>query len=304
MQTGLTYPLIIPQPRVAFQGTLGGRWLLHNLEDSSETAEDVRAGGVPGDNLLSTSFLSEEKTVAILTGNRTHMRRRHAHGTIPCHSLINSAMPRASLVRALWVRAKQHRRAPLSSGSSLSFGRHVRNGVFPAVSLKKDATAISSSGLPNVNFWAQEEECVLCRSHQPLPTVGTEDSWDVKNTVYWPQIAEMHTKGIISASPDSCIFPFKEKCYIPWDACMRAYMLSNSLWPYGLWPTRILCPWDSPGKNKLTIIFWHSDHLPLVTNFYTSWLLPAPALHSSEHPSQSHWRMLAPKLEVLKLSTK
>ena len=23
---------------------------------------------------------------------------------------------------------------------------------------------------------------------------------------------------------------------------------SNSLWPHGLWPTRLLCPWDSPGK--------------------------------------------------------
>ena len=25
--------------------------------------------------------------------------------------------------------------------------------------------------------------------------------------------------------------------------------LSYSLWPYGLEPTRILCPWDCPGKN-------------------------------------------------------
>ena len=25
--------------------------------------------------------------------------------------------------------------------------------------------------------------------------------------------------------------------------------MSNSLQPYGLWPTRLLCPWDSPGKN-------------------------------------------------------
>ena len=25
--------------------------------------------------------------------------------------------------------------------------------------------------------------------------------------------------------------------------------MSNSLWPRGLWPTRLLCPWDSPGKN-------------------------------------------------------
>ena len=25
--------------------------------------------------------------------------------------------------------------------------------------------------------------------------------------------------------------------------------MSNSLWPHGLDPTRLLCPWDSPGKN-------------------------------------------------------
>ena len=26
-------------------------------------------------------------------------------------------------------------------------------------------------------------------------------------------------------------------------------VMSNSLWPLGLWPTRLLCPWDSLGKN-------------------------------------------------------
>ena len=26
-------------------------------------------------------------------------------------------------------------------------------------------------------------------------------------------------------------------------------VMSNSLWPHGLWPTRFLCPWNSPGKN-------------------------------------------------------
>ena len=25
--------------------------------------------------------------------------------------------------------------------------------------------------------------------------------------------------------------------------------VSDSLWPHGLWPTRLLCPWNSPGKN-------------------------------------------------------
>ena len=26
-------------------------------------------------------------------------------------------------------------------------------------------------------------------------------------------------------------------------------VVSNSLWPHGLQPTRLLCPWDSPGEN-------------------------------------------------------
>ena len=28
-----------------------------------------------------------------------------------------------------------------------------------------------------------------------------------------------------------------------------ASVMSNSLQPYGLYPSRLLCPWDSPGKN-------------------------------------------------------
>ena len=26
-------------------------------------------------------------------------------------------------------------------------------------------------------------------------------------------------------------------------------VVSSSLWPHGLWPARLLCPWDFPGKN-------------------------------------------------------
>ena len=32
-------------------------------------------------------------------------------------------------------------------------------------------------------------------------------------------------------------------------ACPVTSVMSNSLRPYGLWPTSLLCPWDSPGKN-------------------------------------------------------
>ena len=31
--------------------------------------------------------------------------------------------------------------------------------------------------------------------------------------------------------------------------CKVTSVMSNSLWPYGLEPTRLLCPWDFPGKN-------------------------------------------------------
>ena len=38
-------------------------------------------------------------------------------------------------------------------------------------------------------------------------------------------------------------------------SCMQACMLSHFsrvwvLWPYGPWSARLLCPWDSPGKNS------------------------------------------------------
>ena len=32
--------------------------------------------------------------------------------------------------------------------------------------------------------------------------------------------------------------------------CVSGSVVSNSLGTHGLWPTRFLCPWDSPGKNS------------------------------------------------------
>ena len=60
--------------------------------------------------------------------------------------------------------------------------------------------------------------------------------------------------------------------------------MSDSLWPHGLLPTRLLCPWDSPGKNTgvschfllqgifptqasnlrlLCLLHWQVDSLPV-----------------------------------------
>ena len=41
--------------------------------------------------------------------------------------------------------------------------------------------------------------------------VSPEETQDVKTQGYWSQIAEVHVKGMISVSPDSCIFPYIEK---------------------------------------------------------------------------------------------
>ena len=41
-------------------------------------------------------------------------------------------------------------------------------------------------------------------------------------------------------------------------ACSFASVVSNYVWPYGLWPTRLLCPWDSPGKNTGVVAITYS----------------------------------------------
>ena len=32
-------------------------------------------------------------------------------------------------------------------------------------------------------------------------------------------------------------------------SCFSHSVVSDSVRPHGLWPARLLCPWDSPGKN-------------------------------------------------------
>lgn len=42
---------------------------------------------------------------------------------------------------------------------------------------------------------------------QPPATLSPEELRMYKNSGYWPRIAEMHTEGMISLSPDPCIVP-------------------------------------------------------------------------------------------------
>ena len=57
----------------------------------------------------------------------------------------------------------------------------------------------------------------------------------------------------------------------------------DSLWPHGLWPSRLLCPWDFPGKNTkvgchflLQRIFPPRDRTPvscIAGGFFTIWAI-------------------------------
>ena len=42
---------------------------------------------------------------------------------------------------------------------------------------------------------------------------------------------------------------YKWHCISRGSACEAVSVMSESLQPYGMQPTRLLCPWDSPGKN-------------------------------------------------------
>ena len=52
-------------------------------------------------------------------------------------------------------------------------------------------------------------------------------------------------------------------------------IMSDSLWPYGLLPARLLCPWDSPGKN---------------TGVGCHFLLPGIFLAQGWNPHLLHWQ--------------
>ena len=71
------------------------------------------------------------------------------------------------------------------------------------------APMVSLEGTQDGN---KQATCHQAISHlQPPPTVTLRDS-GLRKAGYWPPIAKERIKEMISVSPDSCIFPFIEKC--------------------------------------------------------------------------------------------
>ena len=51
--------------------------------------------------------------------------------------------------------------------------------------------------------------------------------------------------GFTDTAPRRSVFCVYETLCV----CSVTSLMSDPLWPRGLWPARLLCPWDSPGKN-------------------------------------------------------
>ena len=66
--------------------------------------------------------------------------------------------------------------------------------------------------------------------------------------------------------------------------------MSDSLRPYGLWPARFLCPWNSPGKNTGKWKESESEVAQLcVQLFLTPWIVAHQAPPSMRFSRQEYW---------------
>ena len=86
-------------------------------------------------------------------------------------------------------------------------------------------------------------------AHQALPSLGffRQEHWSglaiafSDETMDWFKIGKGVHQGCILSS---CLLTYMQS-----SSSVSHSIISDSLQPYGLWPTRLLCPWDSPGKN-------------------------------------------------------
>ena len=113
-------------------------------------------------------------------------------------------------------------------------------------------------------------------------------AWDSQESLSFPLICEQPSPFFFFQ-----IFP-SLFIYLCVCVCVCAHMHTlchiQLLRPHGLWPTRLLCPWDSPGKNTgvgchfilygifltqglnpclLCLLYWQVDSLPLCHSLFS-----------------------------------
>ena len=143
-------------------------------------------------------------------------------------------------------------------------GHTLRNGIFPAGSVNKDVHSPErSQPLPLVSAWAPRE-----LRKQRTPGGSRAPWWETQGGKSSHALWRDTQGGKTGARPQMT----------GWKAKAGA---SHSLRPRGRWPTRLLCPWNSPGKNPAvgTILFPRGSSGPrgwtwvscTAGGFFSSW---------------------------------
>ena len=79
--------------------------------------------------------------------------------------------------------------------------------------------------------------------------------------------------------------------------CLGTSVMSDSLWPHGSWPARLLWPWDSPGKNTgvgchFLLQWWSIKWVKCMKwsrSVVSPWTAAYPAPPSMGFSGQEYW---------------
>ena len=105
----------------------------------------------------------------------------------------------------------------------------------------------------------------MAESFQTLTQVITDTIKVFKQPLHFQAHEPIFPKSPVSPGPGTCTPRGKPSSQIPQPkilppgpaavfqlehiCVLSRSFVSDSLQPYGLWPARLHCPWDSPGKN-------------------------------------------------------
>ena len=93
-----------------------------------------------------------------------------------------------------------------------------------------------------------------CQHYKWLWCLWSRSSWK-DHSFDWQPSSWLSSRCLVRGQVLKCFWQLNHVIFIAFRlidfpcACKVTSITSDSSWPYGPWPARLLLPWDSPGKN-------------------------------------------------------
>ena len=93
-----------------------------------------------------------------------------------------------------------------------------------------------------------------CQHYKWLWCLWSRSSWK-DHSFDWQPSSWLSSRCLVRGQVLKCFWQLNHVIFIVFRlidfpcACKVTSITSDSSWPYGPWPARLLLPWDSPGKN-------------------------------------------------------